>query len=335
VDSLTVRILDAIGENLINSTRDDLKKAIRAAAGRVIVAETVAFKAPLIDGVTNVELLKSWGADMVNVNHYSVDMPMTPGLPSTEEGLALWGSAWTGSPGRRPEPEVVEPSVQSYFLEFGLGRTIGEVKQLAGVPVGMTLDPVGPDTRLAPARIASRENAQRGVEHGASFITLIHTPSMSEEQFAGSVKEVRAGAGDQALVLAGKMPWGGPFTTDPDEFITKEEIARLSEAGADVIIIPAPGTVPGLTIEIVKSWVQVISSLGLLAEVTIGTSQEGADPGVITRIAIDSKMTGADLYQIGDGVYSGVATCENVMAFANAIKGKRHTLRRAALSPLR
>ena len=102
-----------------------------------------------------------------------------------------------------------------------------------------------------------------------------------------------------------------------------------------MIIIPAPGTVPGLTIEIVKSWVQVISSLGLLAEVTIGTSQQGADPDVIRRIAIDSKMTGADLYQIGDGVYSGVATPENVMAFANAIKGKRHALRRAALSPLR
>ena len=79
----------------------------------------------------------------------------------------------------------------------------------------------------------------------------------------------------------------------------------------------------------------VISSLGLFwLEVTIGTSQEGADLGVITRIAIDSKMTGADLYQNPEmQAHSGVATYENVMAFANAIKGKRHTLVEQLFSP--
>lgn len=46
-------------------------------------------------------------------------------------------------------------------------------------------------------------------------------------------------------------------------------------------------------------------------------------------------MTGADLFQIGDSVYGGCCTPENVMSFARAIKGQRHTLRRAALSPLR
>ena len=78
-----------------------------------------------------------------------------------------------------------------------------------------------------------------------------------------------------------------------------------------------------------------VHNCGLLAETTIGTSQEGADPDVIRRFAIDSKMTGADLFQIGDSVYGGCCTPENVMSFARAIKGQRHTLRRAALSPLR
>jgi len=140
---------------------------------------------------------------------------------------------------------------------------------------------------------------------------------------------------EAALVKAGKMSWGGVFQTKSEQFITSEEIEKMAKAGADVVVVPAPGTVPGLTIELVRNWVKIIHKYSLLAEVTIGTSQEGADEDVIRRFAIDSKMTGADIFQIGDGVYSGTSLPENVMAFANAIKGRRHTLRRAALSPMR
>ena len=158
---------------------------------------------------------------------------------------------------------------------------------------------------------------------------------MSEKDFAESVAKVRKGVGENGLVKAGKMPWGGTSYQAGEKFITQDEIESLADSGADVIVVPAPGTVPGLTIEVVKEWVNIIHSKNLLAEVTIGTSQEGADEEVIMRFGIDGKMTGADMYQIGDGVYGGVATPENVMAFAKAIKGRRHSLRRAALSPLR
>ena len=142
--------------------------------------------------------------------------------------------------------------------------------------------------------------------------------------------------GEMGLVKAGKMPWGGcSFLVNADEFVTEAEIKELAAAGADAIVLPTPGTVPGLTIELVRQWVTVVHNCGLPAETTIGTSQEGADPDVIRRFAIDSKMTGADLFQIGDSVYGGCCTPENVMSFARAIKGQRHTLRRAALSPLR
>lgn len=87
--------------------------------------------------------------------------------------------------------------------------------------------------------------------------------------------------------------------------------------------------------ELVRGWVSAVHNCGLLAETTIGTSQEGAEAEVIRRIAIDSKMTGADMFQIGDSGYSGVTTPENLMAFAMSIKGRRHTLRRMAMSPLR
>lgn len=334
---MSVKFLNDVGKKIIEASRKELVQAIQGASGRVIIGETVTFKQNLIDGVTNIELIKSWGCDMATINHYNPAMPMMPGLPSTQEGIEQFFSYWNvdGSLGSIPDIKKVEGSFQSSFLEFGFGRTIGEVKRLAGIPVGMTLEPVTKDSDFPISRIASKENAKKGMEQGASYITIISTPSMSEKDFAGCVNNVREGVEDKGLVKAGKMPWGGSFLTKADEFISVKELKELAKAGADVIVLPAPGTVPGLTIDLVKTWVSVIHECGLLAETTIGTSQEGADVAVIQRIAIDSKMTGADLFQIGDSVYGGSCSPENVMAFAKAIKGQRHVLRRMAISPMR
>ena len=314
---MAVKFLEDVGAKLINATRKEMVNAIFAASGRVVIGETVTFKQSMIDGVSNIELLKSWGCDMVTINHYNVNFPMIPGMESTQAGIEQFGSCFNeaGSKGCKPSTKVIENSFQKIFWQFGFGATIGDVKRLVGVPVGMTLEPV---------------------TEGASYITLIHTPQMSAGEFAKSVAQVRSGMGEMGLVKAGKMPWGGcSFLVNADEFVTEAEIKELAAAGADAIVLPTPGTVPGLTIELVRQWVTVVHNCGLLAETTIGTSQEGADPDVIRRFAIDSKMTGADLFQIGDSVYGGCCTPENVMSFARAIKGQRHTLRRAALSPLR
>lgn len=334
---MSVKMLNDVGEKLITAKRPELVQAIQAASGRVIIGETVTFKQNLIDGVTNAELIKSWGCDMATINHYNVGMPMMPGLPSTQEGIEKFFSFWnaSGSKGVIPSTKLVEDSFQSSFLEMGFGRTIGEVKRLAGIPIGMTLEPVAGETDYPATRVATKENARRGMEQGASYVTIIRTPKMSDGDFAACVAAVREGACDDGLVKAGKMPWGGSFLTGADQFVTEAEIKQLAQAGADVIVLPSPGTVPGLTIELVRRWVSVVHACGLLAETTIGTSQEGADTDVIRRFAIDSKMTGADLFQIGDSVYGGSCSPENVMAFARAIKGQRHVLRRMAVSPLR
>ncbi len=335
---MAVKFLEDVGTKLTSASRSEMVHAISAASGRVIIGETVSFKQSTIDGVTNVELLKSWGCDMATINHYNVDFPMVPGMPSTEEGIEKFGSFFNvdGSKGCRPSTKILEDSFQSAFWQLGFGATIGEAKRLCGIPIGMTLEPVSEDSEYPLARVANEENARRGMEQGASYITLIRTPKMSESEFAGRVSQVRSGVGEKGLVKAGKMPWGGSsFLVNADEFVTEAELKALAKAGADVIILPSPGTIPGLTIELVRRWVGVVHDCGLLAETTIGTSQEGADPDVIRRFAIDSKMTGADLFQIGDSVYGGCCVPENVMAFARAIKGQRHTLRRAALSPLR
>lgn len=335
---MAVKFLEDIGPKLYDSGREQLIQAIQSASGRVIIGETVSFKQSTIDGVTNLELLKSWGCDMATINHYDVNFPCIPGLDSTEAGVEHFGRLFNidGSQGCRPSTRILEESFQKAFWQFGFGRTIGEVKRLTGIPIGMTLEPVADDSGYPTSRVATEENAAKGIAQGASYVTIIRTPSMNSDAFAGCVAEVRKGVGSKGLVKAGKMPWGGvSFKELADSFVTTSEIEQLAQAGADVIILPSPGTVPGLTIELVRSWVSTVHECGILAETTIGTSQEGADPDVIRRFAIDSKMTGADLFMIGDSVYGGCCVPENVMAFARAIKGQRHMLRRAAISVLR
>lgn len=115
--------------------------------------------------------------------------------------------------------------------------------------------------------------------------------------------------------------------------INKDLIKDFSEAGCDIILVLAPATVPGMTVDYVRDMVEYIHSLDRLAMTSIGTSQEGADELTIKNIALYSKMTGTDIHHIGDcGMPPGMATPENIMTYSIAIKGKRHTYRRMARS---
>lgn len=62
------------------------------------------------------------------------------------------------------------------------------------------------------------------------------------------------------------------------------------------------------------------------------SDQEGTDKGTVRQIALMSKTAGADIHHIGDAGYGGMAIPENIMALSIAIKGRRHTYRRMALS---
>ena len=84
---MAVKFLEDVGAKLINATRKEMVDAIFAASGRVVIGETVTFKQSMIDGVSNIELLKSWGCDMVTINHYNVNFPMIPGMESTQAGI--------------------------------------------------------------------------------------------------------------------------------------------------------------------------------------------------------------------------------------------------------
>jgi hypothetical protein len=114
--------------------------------------------------------------------------------------------------------------------------------------------------------------------------------------------------------------------------MTPADAEAFMAAGADIILLPAPGTVPGITQEYAHRLIEVVHSRGKLALTAIGTSQEGADVATICQIALMCKMAGADIHHIGDTGVPGMALPQNIMAYSIAIRGERHTYHKMAQS---
>lgn len=128
------------------------------------------------------------------------------------------------------------------------------------------------------------------------------------------------------------MHASGIITEGAEKILTQEDVKLFRQAGADIILMPAPGTVPGITVEYVRGLVSFAHSLGALTITAIGTSQEGADVDTIRQIALMCKMTGTDIHHLGDAGYGGMSLPENIQAYSVAIRGIRHTYHRMASS---
>ncbi|NBI43815.1 haloacid dehalogenase-like hydrolase, partial [[Haemophilus] felis] len=166
------------------------------------------------------------------------------------------------------------------------------------------------------------------------FICLTGNPKtgVSNNEIINAIKLARNVLGEQGLIIAGKMHGAGVANETGDSIISTAALSAFIEAGADIILLPAPGTIPSMTVEKVANYVDFVHSKGALALLAIGTSQEGADEATIRQIALNSKMAGADIYHIGDTGYYGIAVPENIMAYSIAIRGRRHTYVRMAAS---
>ena len=150
-----------------------------------------------------------------------------------------------------------------------------------------------------------------------------------------ALADLNEAVGDRVILTAGKMHASGILSEAGEKILTKEDAETFIEAGADVLLLPAPGTVPGFTMEHAAELIKTAHEKGVLAMTTIGTSQEGADEATIRQIALMCKMAGADIHHIGDSGYMGMALPENITAYSVAIRGKRHTYRRMAMSLVR
>ena len=145
---------------------------------------------------------------------------------------------------------------------------------------------------------------------GADFIVLTGNPGVgvTNRAITQTLKKYREAFGDRILLVAGKMHAAGILSESGEKIITEEDVRAFAEAGADVILMPAPGTVPGITTEYIRRLVSCAHELGKLTLTAIGTSQEGADTATIREIALMCKMTGTDLHHLGDSGYVGDGT---------------------------
>ncbi len=305
---MTKRLLDATASELASYQKEALLESIVKSEGRVIAAECIGLTMPLLSDVTNAEFVSAMGADIVLLNMFDVKKPIIQALPSVEAG-----------------------------------ETVRELKRLTGRIIGLNLEPVeekmasenqGTLWEMSEGRKATAENAAIARDMGVNMILLTGNPGngVSNKAITDSLKVLKKEVGQEVILAAGKMHASGVITEAAEHIITKEDIESFIQAGADIILLPAPGTVPGITMEYVRSLVTYVHSLGALTITSIGTSQEGADVQTIRQIALMCKMTGTDIHHIGDTGYPGMALPENIQAYSVAVRGVRHTYHRIASS---
>ena len=303
------RYIDCSARELAAYHKKELLQSIADSEGRVLAAETIGTVTPMLVNITNAEFVTSLGADIIMLNIFDVDHPVINGLPEVA-----------------PED------------------TIHEVKRLTGRMVAINLEPaaVREDGEksvwsLTEGRRATVENAKKAADMGVDMIVLTGNPGVGVDNKAitKALADLNEAVGDRVILTAGKMHASGILSEAGEKILTKEDAETFIEAGADVLLLPAPGTVPGFTMEHAAELIKTAHEKGVLAMTTIGTSQEGADEATIRQIALMCKMAGADIHHIGDSGYMGMALPENITAYSVAIRGKRHTYRRMAMSLVR
>ncbi len=291
----------------------ELKQSILASEGRIICTETVVMAAPVANDLTNAEVARAYGADLILLNGFDCLQPIIMGLP-----------------GMTQFEEIVE------LKKNGIkGNPLAELKRLVGKPIGANLEPVDVHADMAEdllvipeGRMCSVKTLKECENLGLDFICLTGNPGtgVTNKEIAKAI--VLAKKHFSGLIIAGKMHGAG--VAEP--VASLEAVQEFVSAGADVILFPAVGTVPGFTDSELIAAVRLAKSQGALTMSAIGTSQESADQETIKQIALRNKICGVDIQHIGDAGYGGMAPVENIYAMSLAIRGLRHTLNRVARS---
>lgn len=287
------RLISANASEVLAMNAKELKQSIKASEGRVILSENVAGREAFVGDITNAEIAGAFGADMILLNGVDVLNPKISGLEHDKDNV------------------------------------VKRLHHLTGRPIGVNLEPVDEHAvmledrqEIAKGRMLNLETIKRMEKLGFDFVCLTGNPGtgVTNEQIEEAVKLTKKHF--SGLVIAGKMHGAGSDGPVADLVTAK----KFVEAGADVILVPAVGTVPGFDESELKEIVRAVHHCGGLVLSAIGTSQESADADTIKDIAIRNKICGVDIQHIGDAGYGGVAPVENIMAMSKALRGIRHTV---------
>ncbi|ASB97233.1 DUF7916 family protein [Streptococcus equi] len=296
---MKTRLLSASSSEMLQLTSLELKQAIKASEGRTIVSENVAPRPSWTgDDLTNAEVAAAFSADLILLNCVDVFDVQISGLPATDQPIL-------------------------------------ELRRLVGRPIGVNLEPIDLDVDMTEKRLELVEGRQATAKTfqeiealGFDFVCLTGNPGtgVSNNQIERAIQQAKHYF--SGLIIAGKMHAAG----SNEAVIDLETVRRFIEAGADVILVPAVGTVPGFTEGDLRAIVEEVHAHDALVMSAIGTSQEGSDTTIVRDIAIRNKICGVDIHHIGDAGYSGIAPVENIFALSDAIRGKRHTIVRMSRS---
>lgn len=302
---MTKRLLNCFSSDIAGYNATQILESIRLCEGRVLASETINSKEPLLNDITNCEIAAAMSADIIILNLFDVDDPVINGLDEKDKE-----------------------------------KKIKRLKELTGRVIGCNLEPVtdlektDEFYKVTKGRIASVENAKRCKQLGVDMIVLTGNPgnNVSNRNIKITLKNIKNELKDDIILACGKLHSAGILQEMGENILTKEDVDGFIDAGADIIVLPAPGTVPGIRVDYIHSLISHIHKRGKLAMTTIGTSQEGASAETIKTIAVNSKMAGTDIHHIGDTGYVGIALPENIMTYSIAIRGVRHTYHRMAAS---
>lgn len=293
---MIARLISANSSELLKMNGDELKQSIKASEGRTVLSENVVIQ-PAIDGLTMSEIAAAFGADLILLNLFDVFEPKVSGL------------------------EVKDAK-----------DTVKRLKELTGRPIGVNLEPVDPDVKmestkfeLPKGRIATAESMRRAEELGFNFVCysgsgvtnkmIVQAVRTAKENFSG-------------MIIAGKMHGAGVDEPVADE----ESVKAMIDAGADVILVPAVGTVPGFTSDELIKIVKIVHQHDGLVMSTIGTSQESSGKDVIREIALKNKTCSVDIQHIGDAAWGVLSPTETIFELSKTIRGLNHTISRMARS---
>ena len=304
----TKRLLDCTPKELAAYDKAQLLEAIAGSEGRVLACETIGITPPLLVDVTNAEYAASLSADILLLNMFDVEDPVIQALPQVSKE-----------------------------------ETVRELKRLTGRVIGINLEPTnallaqendGTLWQMKQGRLATAANAKLAADMGVDLIVLTGNPGngVRNEAIEQTLREISAAVGDRVILAAGKMHASGVTGEGGEKIMTVQDAEAFLDAGADVILLPAPGTVPGITMEYAHKLIEAVHARGKLALTSIGTSQEGADTATIRQIALLCKMAGADIHHIGDTGVPGMALPQNILAYSITIRGERHTYHKMAQS---
>ncbi len=210
------------------------------------------------------------------------------------------------------------------FPAIGPVPSLGELARRLGRPVGVNLEPGD----VPAQRRATPEAARRLLGDGAALLVLTANPGTGStyDDLARVCADLRAAAGADAALWAGKMHHAGVR-----ERVTPQALVRLVEAGADGVLLPVPGTVPGVTREAAAEACAAAQAAGAVVLGTVGTSQEGTHADVARTLALTAKEIGVDAHHLGDAGLGRAPDPELVYAWSVAVRGRRHTWRRMAM----